>query len=548
MEQQIDSKYTDYANKIINGEIPSCKYIKLACERYLSFMEREDMEFKPEKVDKVVNFISHLKHYTGVHNGLNFRLSDWQFFVVCSLYGFYWKNTDKRVTRNAYIEVGRKNGKSFLSAALCLYHLIGDDEAAAEVILAATSAQQALISFTMAQKMLQPLDPRHKFFKQYRDQIKFLSTNSAIHIVASDASRLDGFNCSCYLVDEYHAHVTNDVLNVLSSSVGMRKNPMGIIITTAGFNLTSPCYQMREVNIDILEGKKEDDTTFIAIYTLDKNDDPFDKENWIKCCPNLGVTVTPEALEAEGQKAKNNPSLMTNYMTKLMNVWMSSSEEWIPMQWIDRAFDIVDLEDYRGMTCFMAHDLGATGDLTVLTVLIPIYDENNKTRFVIKNFYYLPSSALERGINCDKYKEWQRRGYLTVTEGNSTDYDYILNDAKNAAEIVIPEIYAYDSWNSTAYVQKCIQENLPMSPYSQSIGSMNRPTKEIARLLADGMVKIDANPITKWCFENCVIKRDWNDNEKVTKTSYEKKIDGVVSILMALGGYLTTQYTNFAVV
>lgn len=540
-------KYKQYAQDIVEGRITACESIKLACKRYLSFFERDDMEFKPSKVEKVVNFISHLKHYTGVHVNRPFLLSPYQLWLVSAIYGFYWKGTDKRVTRNAYIEVGRKNGKSFLSAALCLYHLIADGEAAAEVILAATSAQQALISFKMAQTMLKPLDPKGRFFKQYRDQIKFLSTNSALHIVASDAKRLDGFNCSCYLVDEYHAHQNNDVLNVLSSSVGMRQNPLGIIITTAGFNLSSPCYEMHNVNLEILQGKKQDDSTFIAIYTLDKEDDPMDEKNWIKSNPNLGVTVTVESIKAEMTKAKNNPTLMVNFLTKIMNIWVATSEEWIPMQWIMDAFQKVDLEDYRGMTCFMGHDLGATGDLTVLTFLIPIIDGID-TKFVIKNFYYLPQSCLEKGVNCEKYRNWHRQGYLTVTNGNSTNYDYILNDAKKWSEVLVPEIYAYDAWNSTAYVQKCIQENLPMAAYSQSIGSMNRPTKEIARLLADKKVIIDYNPITQWCFENSVIKRDWNDNEKVVKDQYEKKIDGVVAILMALGAYLTTQYADFAVV
>ena len=530
------AKYTVYPNKVLSGEIIACNYVKLACKRYMDYFNRPDLVFKPEKCDRVINFIGKLKHFTGKHNGKPFTLEPWQKFIIYSLYGFYHKD-GSRMVRNAYIEVARKNGKTALVAALCLYHLIYDGEANAQVILSATSAKQAKICFDMASNFLKPLDKKGKYFKRFRDTIKFDATTSSLHIVAADASRLDGYNASMFVCDELHEFKDGSVFNVLQSSQGMRDNPLGVCITTAGFNRSSFCYQMRSSMVELLHGKKHDDSQFAIIYTLDKDDDHDDETKWCKSSPNLGVTVKLEYLRQQAQQAKNNPTLLTSYLTKLQNIWLSSSEEWIAADYIYKAQQEWNYTITDEPFAYLGVDLGSTSDLTCVTVMIPHND-----KFYFHNYYYLPSEQLTVNPNRELYRVWQQQGHLTVTAGNVTDYDYILNDILKINEAVQIVQVSYDQWNAVYLAIKATEQCINLQPYSMSIGSLNRPTKELARLLLSEKVILYPNPIDNFCFENVVIKRDFNDNERPTKETYNNKIDGVLSMIMALGGYLTTDH------
>jgi phage terminase large subunit-like protein len=410
--------------------------------------------------------------------------------------------------------VARKNGKTALVAALCLYHLIADGEANAQVILSATSAKQAKICFDMASNFVKPLDKDGKYFKRYRDTIKFDATTSSLHIVAADASRLDGYNASMFVCDELHEFKDGSVFNVLQSSQGMRENPLGVCITTAGFNRSSFCYQMRSSMVELLHGKKQDDSQFAVIFTLDNDDDYEDESVWLKSSPNLGVTVKPEYLRQQAQQAKNNPTLLTSYLTKLQNIWLSSSEEWIAANYIYKAQQTWLYDRYDDSFAYLGVDLGSTSDLTCVTVMIP---QNDK--FYFRNYYYVPSEQLTVNPNRELY-----------------------NEAVQITQV------SYDQWNATQFAINATEQGINLLPYSMSIGSLNRPTKELARLLLSDKVILYPNPIDNFCFENVVIKRDFNDNERPTKETYNNKIDGVLSMIMALGGYLTTDHYDNSIV
>ena len=536
MGKKNDEKYIRYATNVLNGKIVACEYVKMACKRYLSYFNRKDLKFKPEKADKVINFISKLKHFTGSHNGKSFILEEWQKFIIYSIYGFY-KEDGTRLVRNAYIEVARKNGKTALVAAMCLYHLIADGENNAQVILSATSAKQAKICFDMCSNFLKPIDPKGKFFKRYRDTIKFDATTSSLHIVAADASRLDGYNASAFVCDELHEFSDGSVFNVLQSSQGMREQPIGLCITTAGFDLSSFCYEMRSSMIELLYGKKKDDSQFAIIYTLDKEDDYDDEKVWIKSSPNLGVTVKKDYLKQQARQAKNNPTLLTSYLTKLQNVWLSSSEEWISANYIMKAQQKFNYSDFEEPFAYLGVDLGATSDLTCISVMIP-YEE----KYYFRNYYFLPSECLTTNPNRELYRLWQQQGHLIVTNGNVTDYEAVLNELiKINNDVQITQL-TYDSWNATQFAIQATENGLPLVPFSQSIASLNRPTKEMARLVLSGKVILYDNPIDRFCFQNVVIKRDYNDNERPTKETYNNKIDGVMAMIMALGGYLTSNH------
>lgn len=526
-------RYIQYAEDVLSGKIVTGNYIKLAASRFFRLMEDERYEFRYEKVEQVCEFISIIHHYTGKHAGKPFVLEAWQEWIVASMYGFYLRGTNERLVQSAYIEMARKQGKSAFASALCLYHLIADGEMNAEVYMAANSKDQAKVSFNMASNFSKMLDPRKEFLDPYRDTIKYERTLSFLKVLAADSSKLDGPNASMYLIDEYHAAKSSGVKDVLQSSQGMRENPMAVIITTAGFDRLGVCYQYREMCTEVVSGLKEDDTLFIAIYCLDKEDDWKDEAVWVKSNPNLGVTVQTKYIKTQVRKAINTPSDEVGIKTKNLNIWCDAEKTWIKDDYILAASANVCLEEYSGLDCFIGVDLSSTSDLTSFSVMIPTTE-----KMVWKTFYFLPEAALTEKRFKELYGEWARQGVLCITPGNVVDYDFILNKIMEIGQILNIVTIGYDSWNATQFVINCTEKGLPMEPYSQSIGNFNKPTKELERLLLSGVAVIDNNIITRHCFRNVVMARDKNGNTKPSKQYEEKKIDGVIAMIEALGVYL----------
>lgn len=526
-------KYIQYAEDVLSGKIVTGHYIKLAAERFFRLMYDGRYEFREDKVEQVCEFISIIHHYTGKHAGKPFVLEAWQEWIVASMYGFYLRGTNERLVQSAYIEMARKQGKSAFASALCLYHLIADGEMNAEVYMAANSKDQAKVSFNMASNFSKMLDPGKEFLDPYRDTIKYERTLSFLKVLAADSSKLDGPNASMYLIDEYHAAKNSGVKDVLQSSQGMRENPMAVIITTAGFDRLGVCYQYREMCTEVVSGLKEDDTLFIAIYCLDKEDDWKDEAVWVKSNPNLGVTVQPKYIKTQVKKAINTPSDEVGIKTKNLNIWCDAEKIWIKDDYILAASANVNLEDYSGLDCFIGVDLSSTSDLTAFSVMIPTTE-----KMVWKTFYFLPEAALTEKRFKELYGEWARQGALCITPGNVVDYDFILNKIMEIGQILNIVTIGYDSWNATQFVINCTEKGLPMEPYSQSIGNFNKPTKELERLLLSGVAVIDNNIITRHCFRNVVMARDKNGNTKPSKQYEEKKIDGVIAMIEALGVYL----------
>lgn len=540
----VPSIYTEYADRVADGEITAGLYVKQACRRYLDWLDRDDLVFCPEKADRVVAFIERLHHYKGRTAGQRFVLSPWQRFVLYHIYGFYWKaDPEKRVVRNVYLECARKQGKSMFIAALSLYNLLADGEASAEVYIAANAAKQAQNLYEMAKTLSKQLDPKNRFIQAYRDTLKFKATNSLLRTLSYNPEACDGFNASFYVIDEYHAAQKSDMFDVLKSSQLQRKNPLAFVITTAGHNLFTPCYEMRNTCIEILAGVKTDDTQTAFIFELDEADQWDDPDNWVKSNPNLGVTVELADIATEVNRAKNNDGAMAETKTKTLNIWLQSAESWLGLDVVNRATAKVDLEQYRGLQCYIGIDLAAVSDLTAVSFLFPV-----DGRYNFKTWYFLPSDSLKEGVNATTYRKYQRNGQLQITPGNVTDYDYILKlvlDTQRDYDLYINGVF-YDAWNSTQFAINATTAGLPMQPFSQSVGNFNKPTKEFERAMKSGKVTLDANDITRWCISNVAIKTDFNDNEKPVKGgSKSEKIDGVIAMLTALGGYLDSpQYDN----
>lgn len=533
MTQIEESPYYKYAKAVLSGEVVAGELVKLACRRFFAFLENPDYEFRPEVVDKVVDFAKTLRHFTGKHDGHPFVFEPWQIFLVANVYAFFRKDDGSRLTRYAYVEISRKNGKTATLAALSLYGLVADGEANAEVYLAANSKEQAKICFDMCANFVESLDPDQEFLLPYRDRIKFDYTKSVMRCLAADSTKLDGGNASLYLIDEYHAAPSNSLLSVLQSGQGMRENPLGIIITTAGFNKLGPCYEYRTMCTEILHGAKQDDSIFSLIYSLDDGDDWRDENVWVKANPNLGVTVKKDYLKAQVNIAINNPSDEVGIKTKNFNVWCDAEDVWIPDHYVLSATQDLNIEDFKGEDCFVGVDLSATTDLTAVSFLIP---KDDKLYFF--NKAYLPRASLVENRFKELYGSWARQRALTVTPGNVVDYDYILNDIMDVGKNVYIQKVGYDTWNATQFTINATDAGLPMEPVSQTIGNFNRPTSEFARLMLSGKIVLDSNIITRHCLRNVALARDRNGNVKPTKQYAEKKIDIVIAMLTALHAYL----------
>lgn len=532
--------YYHYVEDVLNGKIVVGELIKLACQRFKDDLQREDIYFNESVVDKAINFIGTLKHFMGKSSGKHFKLENWQQFIIANIVGWYWKDGNTRRFTSSYIEVSRKNGKTALAAALCLYYLIADGEDGAEVDLAANSKEQAKIAFEFCSSFSKQLDPKGKYLKPYRDNVQFALNNSKLKVFAADDSKLDGFNASFGLIDEYHAAKNSKVRDVIKSSMGMRNNPHLCTITTAGFDKTLPCYKLRSTSIEILNKLKTDDSMFIAIYSLDDKDNWTDKDNWVKCTPNLNVTVTSKYIKEQVQSAINNPSEEVGVKTKTLNLWCDVADVWLPESYIVKASKDIHLEDFRDCECYIGVDLSATSDLTAVSYLI---EKDNIYYF--KTDYYLPESALVDKPDRETYKLWKQQGLITITAGNVTDYDYITNDIVAASNILNIQKIGYDKWNATQWAIHATEIGLPLEEYPQTMGNFNRPTKELERLILSGNTVIDNNEITRWCFRNVELKSDYNGNVKPNKGIKSKKIDGVIAIIQALGMYLTVpHYSN----
>lgn len=431
--------------------------------------------------------------------------------------------------------MARKNGKSCFAAGMCLYNAIADGEMSAEVYFTANSSAQAGLAFNMCKNFTEALDKgKTKYFKRYRDSIKFHPTKSLIKVLSADTNLLDGVGPSLFVLDEAHAAKNSAMWDVMRSGQGARENPIAMIITTRGFLIGGFCHTLEKTYIDILGGVVQDDTQFSAIYTQDEDDDWKDPEMWIKSNPNLGVTVTPEYIRDQIRQAENTPSLQVGVMTKTLNLWVQSSEVWIPDTKITASMKDFSIDEMKTDYCYIGIDLASVRDLTCVTFMTYKADED---KYYFKTNIYLPQDTITEGIaaNVYQYQQWVNKGYIILTEGNVTDYDRILNDILEFnASIPVYKI-GFDTWNSSQFTINATAAGLPMTPFSQSLGSFNRPVKEFERLLYAGKVVIEPNPVVRWAFTNASLKYDLYENCKPVKDSKDNKIDPVISMLEALG-------------
>jgi len=540
-----------YCSDVLADKIPSGIHLRNSVKRYLED-RKNGWEFREDSIENVVRFIGKLKHFTGKHNRKPFILEPWQMFIVANLYGFYNKDGTRRF-QTAYLEMARKQGKTALVSAMCLYHLVADDEDAAEILLAANSKDQAKIAFNLVYGFTRGYDPNQRLLERLRSDIILLDktkkgktynrrTSAFIKTLAADADKIDGYNCSLGIIDEYHSAPNSQTRDVIRSSQGMRVNPLLCTITSAGFDKALPCYELRTVASEISAGIKKDESFFSIIYAPDDDDDWKDSKNWIKSNPNLDITVNSNFLERQVQQAINSPNDEVGVKTKNFNIWCDSASVWIPDNYVISSSKKLNIEDFKGENCYVGVDLASNVDLTAVSYL---FVRGEFHYFFVD--YYVPRETLSvRNLHADKelYKQWAGNRYLKTTAGNVTDYDYITADLlKTDVRCPIDRIY-YDKYNATSWAIQCTDQGLYLNPFSQSIGNFNNCTRAFERLILGGFVVIDDNPITRYCLRNVELRYDYNGNCKPNKLNEKKKIDGVIAMLQSLAAYIDASSNN----
>jgi phage terminase large subunit-like protein len=521
-----------YAEQVISGEVVAGQLVKEACARYLS--DLNTFRFEPDLADHALEFIQNLTHTTGEAAGRKFILEPWQVFIICNLFGFVGSDGARRFSR-AYVEVPRKNGKSTFASAIMLYGLLADGEAGAQVYSAATKLDQAMMVFGESVRACQAQD-------WLKDELVIQNSIHNRRIVYGDnlykplewnPGKQDGLNTHFCVVDEYHAHANDELYNVIFNSMGARRQPLLFTITTAGFNREGPCYKHRQYCSQVLAGALKDDSLFTVIYSLDPGDDWTDPKTWAKANPNWGVSVYPKKLEQSVNEAKELTHKEVEFKTKLLNVWTDTAQTWINDAVWSKDQPELSYSQLAGLDCYGGLDLASTGDFCAFSLYFPEVDS-------VITRYYLPEEAVKKrndtaGANI---RDWVRQGLIIETEGNVTDYNYIKTDILDLAEQFDIKEIAFDRFNSSQLIIELQNEGLTLYPFGQGFVSMSAPTKELERLIKVGRLKHGNNPVTRWQMGNIMLRRDPADNIKIDKAKSGDKVDGPVSIVMALGTYM----------
>ena len=538
--------YWSYARRAVHDEIVVGKYIKLACQRMLDWTERDDIWFDEEDVDKKIRFVQKMKHSEGKHAGENFILLDYQQWIYANIFGWKYKENNKRVIKNVLLLMSRKSGKTFLGASLALTVAICDGQNSPEIDFIANSSQQASIAFRHCSEQAKSIDKKEKIFKRFRHNIYSPVTGARINVLSSDTSKLDGLGASMFLQDEGHEAKSFEVWNILKTSQGAIENPLAVGISTAGFHIgeSYPLYNQWSYGTRVLNGIIEDDSWFFGLYQIDEEDDWKDESVWIKANPSLGQTVGYDYMRDQIRSAINTPANEVSIRTKNLNQWMQSSNIWISHDYIQSVMSKVDLSELINEEAFGGCDLSVVCDLTAHSICIPPNPDRklNGDKFIFKSWLYIPEEALETSSNKEYYKEWIRRGWAYKTAGNVVDYEHILKDQLEVTKQLYMIDYGYDSYNATSWAISAENAGLPLSAFSQTLGNFNKPTKFFEMLVRSKKCIIDSNPAVDWCFGNVELMWDHQENCKPTKANGDRnnKIDPVISMLESLGCYLAS--------
>lgn len=554
----------EYCRQVLTKKRPACRKIKLACRRHLCDLERSenDSEFgyyyDPEAADRVIRFAKLLKHWEGELSGEFFKPEPWQVFLLSAIFGWKQRTDNLRRFRYAYIEVPRKNGKSFLASVVALYMLVADKEDGAQVYAAATKRDQAKIVWGAAEKIAKKSGIKQITSHWLKLEVK--QTDSRFEPLASDSETLDGLNPHCVVCDELHEWTDRTLWDVIEDAFGSRSQPLMFVITTAGHNKHGICFIQRLHATAILDAHDtqtySDDTYFVFIADMDESyrkkpdgttETYYDWKNetrWYESNPCLGAAKKLAYMRDQCHKASLMGSKLNTFLNKQLDIWTTVEKRWLDMDCWDACNKPVERVKLARQVCYSGLDLSSIQDLTANVLLFPpgpIYPE-----FTILPFFYLPEENLLEREKADKvpYRQWVDAGYIKLTPGNLIDLAFIKEDMlRFKKEFNIKEV-GFDPWKAVEIATQLEQEGLKMIQMRQGHATLGPPSADLEHKVLKKMIRHGDNPVLRWMASNTSVIRDENDNIRPDKGGGEdgkgrakkrNRIDGIVATVMALG-------------
>lgn len=536
LKDKYRKEISQYVEDVKNHTFPVGRYELLAVERFQNDLNNKEYFFDWDTVLDLLFFIStKCKHSKGSLAGQFVKLEPWQSFILANVYGFRRKDSKRRKYRKALIEVGRKNGKTTLLAGIALYHLLEmDGEAGAEIYSIATKVDQSKISWNIAKAMVNQSDYLHNRIVIYQNKLVY--NNSLFAPLASESKKLDGLNPSFTIADEIHAFPDGDLVDVISTGMGSRENPLLFQITTAGSDLNSYGFKEHEYAVSVLEGSLNDPSYFAIIYALDEEDDFADVKNWRKANPNLGISVYPEYLESTFNEALSSPAKLASFKTKNLCLWQNVSSRWIDYSVWEKNLDTFDESILKGAVAYGGIDLSTNLDLTAIALNFPPQKEGDKHRKLYH--FFLPADGIIEKEREDKvpYRHWAKQGYLTLTEGPVIDYQAVSEKLKTWITTYNIQFIAADRWRLLDLTRLMPEYEDLFIEFSQGIRAMSPASLEYERQIKLGNFATNNNPVMNWMISNTEIRLDENNNIKIVKPKRDKtgkRIDGVIADIMA---------------
>lgn len=568
-----------YAQEVVAGLIPACKWVKAACQRQLDDLARAESDpewpyyFDAAAAERICVFVSLLRHVKGKWAGSRIDLEPFQAFSLSCVFGWKHKANGLRRFRTVYEELPRKNAKSTKIAGVGLYMLVADEEWGAEVYSAATTREQARILFEIAQQMVR-IDGEFRV----RFQVEPLTHSLVVRESASrmvplsaEGSSLDGLNVSCALIDELHAHKTRQVHDVLDSATGARAQPLIWKITTAGWNRAGVCYDQRIYLTKILNAvlkrhggmgykvdgdSTEDETFWGIIYTIDDGDDPLAEATWRKANPNYGISVDPEDMRRMAAMAKVQSAALSEFLTKRLNVWVNADSAWMNMlAWDACADPTLKEDDFLGEPCVVALDAAFKKDLFAKVKVF----RRGRDVYAFGR-YYMPQALLERR-GYEQIAAWAREGWIRTTEGDVLDIEAVreelmgsdlcrrrgvedhrlLGDIKGDTQRFDVREIPFDPAQLTQFSAEMIEDGAPMVEMRALVLNFSPAMKELDELVTGGLFHHNGDPVLAWAISNVVCHRDAKDNIYPRKDDADRKIDPAIALIMALGRSMVMQ-------
>jgi phage terminase large subunit-like protein len=526
-----------YAQDVVKGNVEVCNNIKLACQRFLNFMEDKhwEYEFFPEYVEHVLDFVSVLKHTKGPDAGKPIILEPFQVLLLCGIYGFrHKKDHEKRMTTDVIVFIPRKAGKSTLTAVIGLYEL-AFNEAGAEVFTLATNREQATIVFDAARSMVESMPDEVKaWYRVSKYEIgKANDSQTMFRALSRDNKKSgDGKNASCAIIDEAAQIADRNSIEVIFSGMVARKNPLRIYITTASFTKDTKFFEDLTAFETMLNGDAIDNPHWFGLlYGLDPQDNWKDETTWAKANPMHGISVYQDAIKERCEQAKSKPAALNEFLCKTLNVYVSANTAWIDRDYWDKSIgkDQGDPEEV-----FIGFDLAATRDLNAVCTLKRYASEDYYAEFK----FFLPEEALSlipthyRGI----FDQAVQSKILHITEGNVMDDREISEYIKQQASLYNVKEVGYDAYNAASLVARLHDNSIPVKKVGQGMAVLNNPSKHVEKLIMQNAIKHNGNPFVGWQLGNCEVYTDVNGNIKIRKNEADKsaKVDGIIALIIAM--------------